>query len=214
MGHFILQTILLVLILLSNVMVVVVTAVDQDLHTATNIGITSLAVADLLLGVSWFYIQVLVFQHETMITNINPAYRYLQDLAYVFEMSVILHILLVTVERFVAVVWPLWHYRMTRSGDPPVRISLASCLTVWLLAAFLAHTRRFTGEWLKCEMMVGLTLLRSILPLLLTAVLNLVLLVKIRQSDLARSKLLQQNDERSSTVMVNRRAVTTIGRRR
>ena len=214
MGHFILQTILLVLILLSNVMVVVVTAVDQDLHTATNIGITSLAVADLLLGVSWFYIQVLVFQHEPMITNINPAYRYLQDLAYVFEMSVILHILLVTVERFVAVVWPLWHYRMTRSGSPPVRISLASCLTVWLLAAFLAHTRRFTGEWLKCEMMVGLTLLRSILPLLLTAVLNLVLLVKIRQSDLARSKLLQQNDERSSTVMVNRRAVTTIGRRR
>ena len=85
--HFILQSILLVLIILTNVMVVVVTAVFQELHTPTNIGITSLAVADLLLGVSWFYIQVLVFQHGTMITNIHPAYRYLQDLAYVFEMS-------------------------------------------------------------------------------------------------------------------------------
>ena len=102
-------------ILLTNVMVVVVTALDKELHTATNIGITSLAVADLLLGLSWFYIQVLVFQHQTMITNIHPAYRYLQDLAYVFEMSVILHILLVTAERFVAVTWPLWHYTITRS---------------------------------------------------------------------------------------------------
>ena len=45
----------------------------------------------------------------------QPGYRYLQDLAYVFEMSVILHILLVTAERFVAVTWPLWHYTITRS---------------------------------------------------------------------------------------------------
>ena len=109
--HFILQSLLLVFIILTNVMVVVVTAVFQELHTPTNIGITSLAMADLLLGVSWFYIQVLVFQHGTMITNIHPAYRDLQDLAYVFEMSVILHILLVTGERFLAVVWPLSHYQ-------------------------------------------------------------------------------------------------------
>ena len=212
LGHFVLQTFLLVLIILANVTVVLVTALDPDLHTATNIGITSLALADLLLGLSWFYIQVLVFQHGTMITNIHPAYRYLQDLAYVFEMSVILHILLVTVERFLAVVWPLWHFRMTRSGSLPVRIILASCLAVWVLAAFLAHTRRFTGEWLKCEVMVGMTLLRSILPLLLTAVLNILILVKIRQNDLARMKLTQQKDEGSSCVTVNRRALTTIGR--
>ena len=62
-------------ILLTNVVVVVVTVVDKELQTATNIGITSLAVADLLLGLSWFYIQVLVFHHQTMITNINPDYR-------------------------------------------------------------------------------------------------------------------------------------------
>ena len=62
-------------ILLTNVVVVVVTVVDKELQTATNIGITSLAVADLLLGLSWFYIQVLVFRYQTMITNINPDYR-------------------------------------------------------------------------------------------------------------------------------------------
>ena len=111
LGHFIVQTILLVVIVLCNVTVVVVTVSDKDLHSTTNIGITSLALADLLLGLAWFYIQVLVFKHETMITNLHPDYRYVQDLAYVFELSVILHILLVTVERLVAVVWPLWYYR-------------------------------------------------------------------------------------------------------
>ena len=118
------------LIILANVTVVLVTSLDKELHTTTNLGITSLAVADLLLALSWFYIQVLVFQHQTMITNIHPDYRqahplqlkvllmslslycrYLQDLAYVFELAVILHILLVTAERGLAVVWPLWHYR-------------------------------------------------------------------------------------------------------
>ena len=149
------------LIILANVTVVLVTSLDKELHTTTNLGITSLAVADLLLALSWFYIQVLVFQHQTMITNIHPDYRqahplqlkvllisallchkdiaqgkqspllgaclafrcvltgirgfiwelipqemshlewslycrYLQDLAYVFELAVILHILLVT----------------------------------------------------------------------------------------------------------------------
>ena len=77
-------------------------------------------------------------------------------------MSVILHILLVTAERFVAVTWPLWHYTITRSGSAPVKAILEGCLSVWVLAAFLAHTRRLTGEWMRCEMMVGMTLLREI----------------------------------------------------
>ena len=103
--------------------------------------------------------------------------------------------------------------RMTRSGSAPLRVLLACCLAVWVLAAFLAHTRRFTGEWMKCGMMVGMTLLRSILPLLLTGLLNILILVKIRQSDLARRKLVQQtNSDWSSSVKVNRRAITTIGR--
>ena len=60
-----------------------------------------------------------VFQHKTMITNIHPNYRHLQDFAFVFEQSVILHILLVTSERFIAVVYPLLHYRVTKSVNPP-----------------------------------------------------------------------------------------------
>ena len=42
-----------------------------------------------------------------MITNINPDYRYLQDFAFVFEMSVILHILLVTTDRLDIIPIPL-----------------------------------------------------------------------------------------------------------
>ena len=34
-----------------------------------------------------------------MVTNIHSSYRFLQDFAFVFEMSVILHILLLSIER-------------------------------------------------------------------------------------------------------------------
>ena len=58
--HFILQTILLVLIILANTLVISVTIYDKELHTIPNIGISSLALADLLLAVAWFVIQLLV----------------------------------------------------------------------------------------------------------------------------------------------------------
>ena len=41
-----------------------------------------------------------VFQHQTMITNVNPNYRYIQDFAFVFELNVILHILMLSIERY------------------------------------------------------------------------------------------------------------------
>ena len=59
-AHFTVQSVLLVLIIILNVTVITVTLVDKELHTITNIGISSLALADLLLGISWFYIQFLV----------------------------------------------------------------------------------------------------------------------------------------------------------
>ena len=58
--HFVLQTILLVLIILTNSLVIMVTILDKELHTIPNIGISSLALADLLLAVAWFVIQLLV----------------------------------------------------------------------------------------------------------------------------------------------------------
>ena len=58
--QFVAQCLLLFLIIVTNVTVIVVTIIDKDLHSITNITITSLALADLLLGLSWFYIQFLV----------------------------------------------------------------------------------------------------------------------------------------------------------
>ena len=58
--HFILQSILLVMIILANTLVISVTIYDKELHTIPNIGISSLALADLLLAVAWFVIQLLV----------------------------------------------------------------------------------------------------------------------------------------------------------
>ena len=51
---------------------------------------------------------------------------------------------------------------VVRSGSAPVKAMLGGCLTVWVLAAVLAHTRRLTGEWMRCEMMVGMTIIREI----------------------------------------------------
>ena len=54
------QAILLVVIILLNTLVITITILDKALHTIPNIGITSLALADLLLAVTWFIIQLLV----------------------------------------------------------------------------------------------------------------------------------------------------------
>ena len=54
--HFIVQTIIIL-----NVLVITVTLVDKELHNIPNVGISSLALADLLLAIAWFIIQVLVF---------------------------------------------------------------------------------------------------------------------------------------------------------
>ena len=62
--HFILQTILLIVIIIVNIVVITVTILDKELHTIPNIGITSLALADLLLAVAWFSIQLLVFSYR------------------------------------------------------------------------------------------------------------------------------------------------------
>ena len=59
--HFIVQTILLLGIIILNVLVITVTLVDKELHNIPNVGISSLALADLLLAIAWFIIQVLVF---------------------------------------------------------------------------------------------------------------------------------------------------------
>ena len=46
------------------------------------------------------FTQFQVFHHATLVTNIDKNLRHIQDLAFVFEMSVILHILLITIDRY------------------------------------------------------------------------------------------------------------------
>jgi len=171
--HFIVQTILLLGIIILNVLVITVTLVDKELHNIPNVGISSLALADLLLAIAWFIIQVLVFHHATLITNIDKNLRHIQDLAFVFEMSVILHILLITIDRYCAILHPIKHYKVVKAGSLSTLKVVFVCILVWSIAAFLAYTRRFSKEWTNCHMTIIMNISRTILPLTLTAVLNI-----------------------------------------
>eukprot|EP00090_Calanus_glacialis_P007402 TRINITY_DN15843_c0_g1_i10.p1 TRINITY_DN15843_c0_g1~~TRINITY_DN15843_c0_g1_i10.p1 ORF type:complete len:442 (-),score=115.12 TRINITY_DN15843_c0_g1_i10:64-1389(-) len=215
--HFILQTILLVLIILANTLVISVTIYDKELHTIPNIGISSLALADLLLAVTWFIIQLLVFLHSTIITNIDRDLRHIKDLAFVFEMSVILHILLITADRYTAILHPLAHYKVFKSGGFSLWKVFATCLSVWCAAAFLAYTRRFSREWTYCYMSIIMNVVRTILPLMVTAMLNIIIFIAIRNRTTARVTMEStQNIETEDfskehrTLVRNKRAVMTI----
>jgi hypothetical protein len=44
--------------------------------------------------------------------------------------------------RFLAIVFPLRHMTWCRGGRITVRKTLAICLAIWMLAAFVAYTRQ------------------------------------------------------------------------
>eukprot|EP00092_Neocalanus_flemingeri_P028037 GFUD01030440.1.p1 GENE.GFUD01030440.1~~GFUD01030440.1.p1 ORF type:complete len:342 (+),score=79.18 GFUD01030440.1:770-1795(+) len=184
--HFVVQTILLVVIILTNSLVIMVTILDKELHTVPNIGISSLALADLLLAIAWFIIQLLVFRHSISLTGIDRNLRHIQDLAFVFEMSVILHILCITIDRYIAMVHPLYHYKVFNYNTFSTWKVVALCVSVWAAAAFLAYTRRFSKEWTYCYMSVVMNMMRTILPLMVTAVLNIIIFITIRNKTLLR----------------------------
>ena len=83
------------------------------------------------------------------------------------------------------------------------------CVLLWILATFLGHTRRFTGEWMRCEVMVVMTIVRSLLPLLVTGILNIVIYLAIRRQNIERLKL-QPDPEAEQRFILNRKAATTI----
>eukprot|EP00092_Neocalanus_flemingeri_P028036 GFUD01030439.1.p1 GENE.GFUD01030439.1~~GFUD01030439.1.p1 ORF type:complete len:338 (-),score=96.64 GFUD01030439.1:203-1216(-) len=214
--HFVVQTILLVVIILTNTLVIIVTILDKELHTIPNIGITSLAVADLLLAVAWFVIQLLVFTHSTTITSIDKNWRHVQDLAFVFEMSVILHILLITLDRYTAILHPLAHYKVFSSNTFSTWKIVAICVSVWGAATFLAYTRRFSREWTYCYMSVVMNMMRTILPLMVTTVLNIIIFLTIRNKTPPRVTMAAVEDPNSDqsnnhkTFVRNMKAFKTI----
>ena len=118
--------------------------------------------------------------------------------------------LIVYFDRFVALSFPLFHYKIAKSANPPLWKTSLVCVGVWILAIFLAHTRRFTGEWMKCDIMVIMTVLRSILPLTITAVLNILIFVTIHQNTIRRMKRMQKDEESEKKLLLNKKAATTI----
>ena len=80
--HFILQTILLVLIILANTLVISVTTFDRELHTIPNIGISSLALADLLLAM--VAIDKLNKGSFAQIKAIATSFRHVPDMQGIF----------------------------------------------------------------------------------------------------------------------------------
>eukprot|EP00092_Neocalanus_flemingeri_P076523 GFUD01094936.1.p1 GENE.GFUD01094936.1~~GFUD01094936.1.p1 ORF type:complete len:342 (-),score=92.48 GFUD01094936.1:417-1313(-) len=193
-----------------------VTILDKELHTVPNIGISSLALADLLLAIAWFIIQLLVFRHSTSLTGIDRNLRHIQDLAFVFEMSVILHILCITINRYIAMVHPLYHYKVFNYNTFSTWKVVALCVSVWAAAAFLAYTRRFSREWTYCYMSVVMNMMRTILPLMVTAVLNIIIFLTIKDKTPPRvttAAVDNSNSDQSSnhkTFMRNKKAFKTI----
>ena len=109
-----------------------------------------------------------------------------------------------------ALTFPIFHYKIAKSTNPPLWKTSLVCVGVWIMAIFLAHTRRFTGEWMKCDVMVIMTFLRSILPLSVTAVLNILIFVTIHQNTIKRMKRMQNDAESEKNLILNKKAATTI----
>ena len=63
---------------------------------------------------------------------------------------------------------------------------------------------------MKCEVMIIMTLIRSILPLCITAVLNILIFNTIRQNTINKMKLMQNDAESDKKLSQNKKAATTI----
>ena len=111
--------------------------------------------------------------------------------------------------RCVAVSQPLFYYSFTRTNQHQAWKAGAACLCLWIIATFLGHTRRFTAEWMKCDVMIIMTMLRSILPLLITAILNIIVYYFIRKQSIERLKL-TPDPEAEKKFLLNKKAAITI----
>ena len=68
---------------------------------------------------------------------------------------------------------PLTHYRVFKTGCISPCKAITTCCCVWGVAGVMAYTRRVSREWTICYMSIIMNMGRTVLPLLVTAVLNI-----------------------------------------
>ena len=110
-----------VLIVITNVLVVVLFFKRRYLHTLANYPLFSLAVCDFITG--FVNIPLLIISMHTLTWDVGSKQTrtYLSYLVLVLHAltstSTVYHILVVIVEKYFAIVWPLKHRLLTKKRD-------------------------------------------------------------------------------------------------
>lgn len=170
---FIIHIILIIFIVFINITVITIIIIDKDLHNIPNICIFSLAIGDLLLGVLWAPVETIAYVNQKLITDVDPNLRILIDLANICKVAIIFNILLVTIDRSIAINFPLKHYIWSRNGIITKKKAIISCIIAWCLAIGLSYSSRFNHEWTICKISIAFNTIRTLAPLLITAILNI-----------------------------------------
>ncbi|XP_029013062.2 trace amine-associated receptor 1-like [Betta splendens] len=203
-----------------NLLVIVSISHFRQLHTPTNLLLLSLAVSDFLVGLIVMPFQILLTEPCWLLGDLMCALYYF--LAFINISASILNMVLISVDRYVAICDPL-HYS-TKISQRRVQICVVLC---WLYSVFYSFVSlyenfkqpgRFNSCYGQCVIIiVGAVdlVLGFVLPISSIIILYVrVFVVAVSQARSMRSHVVAVKLQRSLTVTVQRselKAARTLG---